>query len=108
MIGFVELKPCPFCGGKAEMLDYKYENKDVNEFIVSCSECGASVGEWRKTEEEAIINWNTRKPIVKALNELEELENLAEKRYKGGTSKHALQEHNCYCKAIDIVKGYTE
>ena len=103
MTGFVELKPCPFCGGKAEMLNYS-----SNEWLVECTKCQGMVEKWCKTEEEAIINWNRRKPIEKALNELKELENLAEKRYEGGTSKHALQEYNCYCKAIDIIKECAE
>jgi hypothetical protein len=39
-----ELKPCPFCGGKA-----KFYEKPVGKYIVVCTECGAcnvKKGEW--------------------------------------------------------------
>lgn len=35
----IELKPCPFCGGDAEMQQGKYQG--LRTFYVSCSGCGA-------------------------------------------------------------------
>ena len=50
-----ELKPCPFCSGEAEMLNYS-----ENEWLVRCKECDGMVERWRKTEVEAIEQWNRR------------------------------------------------
>ena len=65
-----ELKPCPFCGGKAELID------DRLSWYVSCGGCSATViGEraeepetekqcdqidWGYYEKSAIKAWNTR------------------------------------------------
>lgn len=46
---------CPFCGGKAEMLNYS-----ENEWLVHCPKCSGMVERWRETEEEAIEQWNRR------------------------------------------------
>ena len=50
-----ELKPCPFCGSEAEMLNYS-----ENEWLVRCPACDGMVERWRETEAEAIEQWNRR------------------------------------------------
>ena len=45
------LKPCPFCGGKAEMLVSEYDDSR-KEYLVACTECDGMVERWRETEEE--------------------------------------------------------
>ena len=50
-----ELKPCPFCGGEAEMLNYS-----ETEWIVHCRMCDGMVERWRETKKEAIEQWNRR------------------------------------------------
>ena len=50
-----ELKKCPFCGGKAEMLNYSED-----EWLVRCTICDGMVEKWRKTKKEAIEQWNRR------------------------------------------------
>lgn len=56
-----ELKPCPFCGGKAELVrtqNFLYH--------IKCKKCRATVGEIKKppsdfrTKLEVIEAWNTR------------------------------------------------
>ena len=53
--GIMELKPCPFCGGKAT------ERRAVSypEFWVKCCVCGAE-GPVRGTPESAAEAWNRR------------------------------------------------
>lgn len=55
-----ELKPCPLCLGKAEVLDNDpFEIFEVKEFWVRCTECNLCTG-YSPTEEEAIKAWNRR------------------------------------------------
>ena len=49
-----ELKPCPFCGHEAEMLNYS-----ENEWLVHCPACDGMVERWREEEEEAIKKLDT-------------------------------------------------
>lgn len=54
-----ELKPCPFCGGKAKSrVDYKKET-ETYEWIVECIICSARTG-FRKELEDAVEAWNRR------------------------------------------------
>lgn len=55
----IELKPCPFCGGKAKMVVYPNYN-DGNDYVVICTKCDAGVPNWCETEEEATRQWNKR------------------------------------------------
>ena len=51
------LKPCPFCGGTAEMMDIGWPHH------VYCTKCGARVTSTKygdKGEAEAIEKWNRR------------------------------------------------
>ena len=67
-----ELKPCPFCGGKAELL---IQSETDGTWCVECSECGASgpggptAGAW--SEQEAIDDWNERNPATWSQHEIQ-------------------------------------
>lgn len=54
-----ELKPCPFCGGKAEIIIFSAEYGTVT---VGCTneECDITMGKAFFTDEEAIQHWNRR------------------------------------------------
>lgn len=56
----VKLKPCPFCGGRAE----PREEKDTHHkwFYVRCTECGSRTNRYYWLNF-AIKVWNTRTPI---------------------------------------------
>ena len=55
-----ELKPCPFCGGKAELKTF-WGGFHIRRYInvVQCTSCRANSGEW-KIKPKAIEAWNRR------------------------------------------------
>lgn len=55
----IELKPCPFCGGRAVMTEYPhlYVSSD---YAVRCKECDASIGFKFHTQKDAADVWNRR------------------------------------------------
>lgn len=63
-----ELKPCPFCGGNAQIYQHTGYGKPYKKglFQVECADettdegCGCKIDEWWSTEQEAIEAWNTR------------------------------------------------
>lgn len=57
MCNNTELKPCPFCGGNAEMKSYTM-------FWVVCDDCLSETTVY-STEEEAIEAWNRRATDVR-------------------------------------------
>ncbi len=77
-ISVEELKPCPFCGGKAKLREIKRElpfSEEINEFGVTCEICGCSPfwfgkvdlyykADWKdirnKLQDKAIEEWNRR------------------------------------------------
>lgn len=57
----IKLKPCPFCGGDAEMQQGKYQG--LRTFYVSCLGCGART-DLEYAEEFAADLWNERVSYV--------------------------------------------
>lgn len=55
-----DLKPCPFCGAKAELRNSKWANKD--HYGVTCTDCAVWFDERADHGAEAIAAWNTRAP----------------------------------------------
>jgi Lar family restriction alleviation protein len=58
-----ELKPCPFCGGKARLGTWVSGHTPPEKtWLVQCSDlgCYARVGTTEEDKEDAITNWNTR------------------------------------------------
>ena len=56
-----ELKPCPFCGGEAilvELTPTPYNDQLLTYYSVGCIDCG--IGFYENTEDEAIAAWNRR------------------------------------------------
>ena len=72
-----ELKPCPFCGGEARVNE-RYRSGTANRkmYWISCSACGISQQHDNTSgyryQSKAIDRWNTRKPIDKVIEQLEE------------------------------------
>lgn len=53
------LKPCPFCGGRAEMQE-AYHSMLSNEYFVKCKRCKAESGRYYKGTYGAAKAWNRR------------------------------------------------
>lgn len=66
-----KLKPCPFCGGEAETIE---NNHYTDVWSVMCKNCFAESDRYH-TEESAIEAWNTRKPMERIVEQLEEQQN---------------------------------
>lgn len=54
----MELKPCPFCGGKAEIV--RTENWEKFRFYATCLDCGVETPRTARTVTEAAKKWNRR------------------------------------------------
>lgn len=58
-----QLKPCPFCGGKAEVVPHKFFSEalkawKVDCYVVECKNCHTA--QYWGTEKQAIEAWNRR------------------------------------------------
>ena len=51
------LLPCPFCGGRAELLSA--ELRETHDAMIECSRC-ETTGPTTETDVEAIAAWNRR------------------------------------------------
>lgn len=91
-----ELKCCPFCGSKAKIAAFDW-GYSVKEYWVGCS-CGCEKKKFH-SKEEAVENWNTRKPMDNIEAELEK-----EKAKSIYDSDSAIDVKSAYSKAIDIVR----
>lgn len=54
----VELKACPFCGGKAQIMHTK--NVDATKWFVTCLVCGVETPRIARNAAEAYRAWNRR------------------------------------------------
>lgn len=73
----IKLLPCPFCGGEAHIEVHKFYEEKTKDFTmktygVICDNCHTSGRQFYESEEEAIEAWNTRKPMDKIVEKLEE------------------------------------
>lgn len=54
-----EVKPCPFCGGEATIIDHWPD--EPTGFIVRCMRCGMETPHFEDDNAEAAVNfWNRR------------------------------------------------
>ena len=108
------LRECPFCGGEARITKLPKSVKP-KAYHIGCSQCG-TVKILFMTEEEAIENWNTRKPMDRIVEQLEERTAFLKDCTKYG-NKDAEQQNHSYSTMlmyevadmvddlIEIVKG---
>ena len=76
----IKLLPCPFCGGEFQI------NVGGMIYIPKCKKCGCTLAGCR-TEEEAIEEVNTRKPMERIIERLEEEERTLQDKYERNLKK---------------------
>ena len=87
------LKPCPFCGGEAVI---RYDN--CNKAYIECKHgCVRTPSYWNNLVI-IIETWNTRKPMERIVERLENELELADKEKERNARENPLQ--------FDSVKGY--
>ena len=106
----IKLLHCPFCGGEASLCKIK----DADLWIVKCWNRGCKMRprtDECESKEEAIAIWNTRKPMERIVERLEQKvdEHANNGQYFGadGWTDHEAKEvlqQKTYEKAIEIVK----
>ena len=103
------LLSCPFCGGEAG-IDSDKIGKGKSLYYAYCkNDCITQYG-YYSSKESAITAWNTRKPMERILERLEQESVLAEKEMDRAREQNPLQYERCdsyICaidNAIEIVK----
>lgn len=114
----IELLPCPFCGGKAEVratkrLVFNGKYMGTVHYVVGCidTKCIGRIQRRYNSIEEAIDAWSTRKTIHRIVEQLEKELQLADKEKARCTRENPLQFDSAkgyasgIATAIEIVKG---
>ena len=100
-----ELKPCPFCGREAKIVD-DTTIMYIPQYQIRCKNISCTIRpktNWCVDKSEAIRHWNTRKPMDNIVTELESRKELLNMAKISTTQKNVGQ--NAYNIAIDIVKS---
>lgn len=106
-----KLLPCPFCGSEVYIEDLGVEKGD-HYYMMQCKneDCDAATCFGEKNKEKFIKAWNTRKPMERIVERLEEEWNLADKEQSRCVSEKSLQYErakgyaNGVWNAIEIVR----
>ena len=69
MASDIKLLPCPFCGGEARYMEIK--DFFIQRFV-TCTKCGIETPRNCLNRKDAIKRWNTRKPMDRIVEQLEE------------------------------------
>ena len=102
MMSNERLKPCPFCGEEAEMRHDRF-NRPYIECIQGCARTPDYWGNYAFI----IKTWNTRKPMERIVEKLEQRKNFYENRMGEGIERD-LEDWGSvksYEDAIEILKG---
>lgn len=88
---------CPFCGGEARFFQMSI-TKNIRLGYIKCTECGLRLEQENCTEDFATAQWNTRKPMERIVERLEEELELTDKEKRRCVHENPLQ--------FDEAKGY--
>lgn len=59
----IKLKPCPFCGGKADVFHWQAHINDDTRYNLMCTKCGAGFYDFSpEKRSETFEKWNRRAP----------------------------------------------
>ena len=93
-----ELKPCPFCGGEAEIVISGGERR------VDCKKCGAR-SDWYDTEVEAVAAWNNRDYLTEEIQARLKKLGYYEEEAGGASVAYLLAENRDLRKALVALKN---
>lgn len=110
-----KLKKCPFCGGEAEFYRTPIKSNGgwCDSVVVRCKVCEARTNrvlynakKHPNGEEyyEAQKTWNTRKPLERVIERLEEQEEECKKYWDEFDDEDAFGGMNAYMNSIAIIK----
>ena len=93
----IKLLPCPFCGGEVKMYSTKIDAiQECHDF--HCDSCNMTISYDYTNKQEAIEAWNTRKPMERIVERLEEELKLADEIKEKCARENQLM--------FDNAKGY--
>lgn len=107
----IKLKRCPFCGGEVVIEDIG-EGENDHFYMMACQNkdcnCAVSFGKESEGIDDFVKAWNTRKPIERTIEQLEELKNDADMRageyeYED-FDNYEFGKANAFTEAIEVVK----
>lgn len=101
----INLLPCPFCGGEAELLHTQTYSAHTL-FWVECMECDCKTSDFEDVlgKEKAVAAWNTLKPMGRIVEKLEEEKGYAED-YSAPEDRRLVRHwNNC----VDVCKEIVE
>ena len=93
-----KLLPCPFCGGEAVLEPRISVHKEINRIV--CTRCGANSGLHHTLPDAVIRKWNTRKPVERIIERLEE----AHRKSEGCPKFEKAFRQVAFEEAIEIIK----
>ena len=94
---------CPFCGGEARFFQMGI-TKNIRLGYIKCTECGLRLEQENCTEDFATAQWNTRKPMERIVERLEEQAEECRKYWQEFDDEDSFGGMNAYCDAVKIVK----
>lgn len=106
----MKLKPCPFCGGEAQVNE-RYRGGTANRkmYWISCSACGVSQQHDNTSgyryQSKAIDRWNRREPIDRIVEKLEAEMARDKKFWERDSDESCRGGYTAFEDAIEIVKS---
>lgn len=99
-----ELKPCPFCGGKARIKKRSFYFWNYDGFKVMCEKCGSSTKKFPKPDWAAMV-WNSRGGFSDEMKiKAKEIKNISDTASKN--SPLSEKERYAFVEGLSIEQVY--